>query len=79
MSPHQTFTRIRLQSASELRTRNNGEVRVANPAMETSFSAEAAEAVLEYRFDAHTGEHVIRLVSPAVRTTPEKGAGSRRR
>ena len=79
MSPHQTYTRIPLQTGSELRIRNTGELNVANPTMETAFSADAAEALLEYRFDAHTGEHVIRLVSPAVCKVPQKSRGSRGR
>lgn len=66
MSPHQTYTRIPLQTGSELRIRSNGEVSVDNPTLETGMTSAAAEAVLEYRFDAHTGEHVIRLVQPAV-------------
>ena len=36
MSPHQTFTRIPLQVNSELRIRNNGEVSVSNPTIETA-------------------------------------------
>ena len=72
MSPHQTYTRIPLQTGSELRIRNNGEISVGNPAIEAAYSADTADAVLEYRFDAHTGEHVIRLVEPAVCRTPSK-------
>jgi hypothetical protein len=64
MSPHQTFTRIPLQVGSELRIRNNGEVHVSNPTVETAPSLEAADAVLDYRFDSQTGEHVLRLVRP---------------
>lgn len=64
MSPHQTFTRIPLQVGSELRIRNNGEVNVSNPTIESAPSLEAADAVLDYRFDAQTGEHVLRLVRP---------------
>jgi hypothetical protein len=64
MSPHQTFTRIPLQVHSELRIRNNGEVSVSNPTVETAPALEAADAVIDYRFDAQTGEHVLRLVEP---------------
>ena len=64
MSPHQTFTRIPLRVNSELRIRNNGEVSVSNPTIETAPALEAADAVLDYRFDAQTGEHVLRLVEP---------------
>lgn len=66
MSPHQTYTRIPLQTGGELRIRNNGEISVGNPAVEAALNANTADAVLEYRFDAHTGEHVIRLVEPTV-------------
>jgi hypothetical protein len=64
MSPHQTFTRIPLQVHSELRIRNNGEVSVSNPTIEAAPALEAADAVIDYRFDAQTGEHVLRLVEP---------------
>ena len=66
MSPHQTFTRIPLQTGNELRIRNSGEITVGNPTLETGLTADSADALLEYRFDSHTGEHVIRLVEPLV-------------
>jgi len=66
MSPHQNFTRIPLQVGSELRIRNNGEVSVSNPQIEAAPAQDAADAVLDYRFDAQTGEHVLRLLKPAV-------------
>ncbi len=65
MSPHQSFTRIPLQVGSELRIRNNGELSVSNPTVETAPAPDAADAVLDYRFDANTGEHVLRLRRPA--------------
>jgi hypothetical protein len=64
MSPHQSFTRIPLQVGSELRVRNDGEISVSNPTIEAAPALEAADAALDYRFDAQTGEHVIRLVEP---------------
>jgi hypothetical protein len=64
MSPHQTFTRIPLQVGSELRIRNNGDVSVSNPTIEAAPALEAADAVVDYRFDPQTGEHVLRLVEP---------------
>lgn len=67
MSPHQSFTRIPLQVGSELRIRNTGEVSVSNPTVEAAPSLEAADAVLDYRYDPQTGEHVLRLIEPAVR------------
>jgi hypothetical protein len=64
MSPHQTFSRIPLQLGSELRIRNTGEISVSNPSLEAAPALDAADAVLDYRFDPQTGEHVIRLVEP---------------
>ena len=64
MSPHQTFTRIPLQVGSELRIRNSGDLSVSNPTIEAAPALEAADAVLDYRFDPQTGEHVLRLVEP---------------
>lgn len=64
MSPHQTFTRIPLQVGSELRIRNSGELNVSNPTVQAAPSLDAADAVLDYRFDPQTGEHVLRLIRP---------------
>lgn len=72
MSPHQSFTRIPLQTGSELRIRNNGEVNVSNPSLETALTEDAADAVLDYRFDPQTGEHVLRLRAPLVCQTPDR-------
>ncbi len=69
MSPHQTFTRIPLQVGSELRIRNNGEVSVSNPTVEAAPALDAADAVLDYRFDPETGEHVLRLSGPVASPT----------
>ena len=67
MSPHPTYTRIPMQVGSELRIRNTGELSVVNRTVEGGVSLEAADAVLDYRFDANTGEHVIRLTGPTSR------------
>jgi hypothetical protein len=75
MSPHQTFTRIPLQVGSELRIRNNGELSVSNPQIEGAPAQDAADAILDYRFDAQTGEHVLRLLRPAA---PNEETRSRR-
>jgi hypothetical protein len=71
MSPHQSFTRIPLQVGSELRIRNTGEVSVSNPTVEAAPAADAADAILDYRFDPQSGEHVLRLVQPT-HVTPRK-------
>jgi len=74
MSPHTTFTRIPLQVGSELRIRNNGEVSVDNPTIEAAPALDAADAVLDYRFDPQTNEDVIRLVEPvALRGGKDRG------
>jgi len=67
MSPHRTFARIPLQVGSELRIRKNGEISVSNPTIEAEPALDAADAVVDYQFDAETGEHVIRLVNPLSR------------
>jgi hypothetical protein len=69
MSPHQSFTRIPLQVGSELRIRNTGEICVSNPTVESGLGQEDADAILDYRFDAQTAEHVLRLMRPTSRHT----------
>ena len=59
-----TQTRIPLQVGSELRFKRTGEIAISNPTLELAPSDVAADAVLSHRFDAHTGEHVIRLEEP---------------
>jgi len=75
MSPHQSFTRIPLQVGSELRIRNTGEISVSNPTLEAGPGQNDADAIIDYRFDAHTAEHVLRMVRPPART--EKRRSSR--
>jgi hypothetical protein len=55
---------IALQVGSELRITKNGEIVVDNPETELAQRPEAADAVLDYRFDARTGEHILRLIDP---------------
>ena len=74
MSPHQGFARIPLPVGSELRIRNSGEVSVSNPAIETALRPDAAGAVLDYRFDPYSGEHVIRL---AAQPAPARRKGAK--
>lgn len=64
MGPQPNFTRIPLQVGSELRIKNSGEVRLANPTVTLEPALDAADAVLDYRFDEQAGEHVLRLVEP---------------
>lgn len=85
MSPHTTYTRIPLQVGSELRIRNNGELRVSNPTLEIMGDdqgrpldlATGADAAIDYRFDPQTSEHVIRLLSPV--SLPTSNRSARRR
>ena len=64
MSPHQSFARIPLQVGSELRIHKTGEISVSNPTVETAPSQDAADAILDYRFDPQSGEHILRLIKP---------------
>ncbi len=64
MTPQQSFARIPMQVGSELRIRNSGEITVSNPTIEAAPALDAADAVLDYRFDVETGEHVLRLLEP---------------
>ena len=56
--------KIVLQVGAELRIRNNGDVTMDNPELELAADDRAADAVLLYRFDEDTREHVLRLVEP---------------
>lgn len=57
-------TKIVLQVGEELRIRNNGNIVVDNPELELDREERAADAVLLYRFDAQSGEHILRLLDP---------------
>lgn len=57
-------TRIVLQVGSELRIKNNGDFVIDNPELELAADNRAADAVLMYRLDPQTGEHILRLVDP---------------
>lgn len=69
MAAPQGFTRIPLQVGSELRITNQGEVKVSNPTIELEPAEDAADAVLDYRFEPSTGEHVLRLREPTALKT----------
>jgi hypothetical protein len=56
--------KIVLQVGTELRVTNKGEVILSNPELELARDDRAADAVLMYRFNAGSGEHVFRLVEP---------------
>ncbi len=68
MSPRpENFTRIPLQVGSELRISNRGELIINNPTVEAEPALDVASAVLDYRFDEKTGEHILRLIEPTRR------------
>jgi hypothetical protein len=64
MASNSNETKISLQVGSELRIKNNGDVVIDNPELELAADDRAADAVLVYRFDAKSGEHVLRLLEP---------------
>ena len=64
MKANEKGTRIVLQVGSELRIKNNGDLVIDNPELELAGDDRAADAVLLYRFDAHEGVHVLRLLDP---------------
>lgn len=57
-------TRIPMQIHTELRIKKTGEIAVSNPSVGFGPNDLAASAVVSYRFDETTGEHVIRLEEP---------------
>jgi len=64
MTNNQDGIRIPLQVGSELRLKNSGEIIVSNPELELAIPTTGADAVLYYRFDRESGEHIIRLLDP---------------
>jgi hypothetical protein len=57
-------TRIPLQVHSEVRIKKTGDIAVSNPSVGLGPNDLAASAVISYRFDEATAEHVIRLEEP---------------
>jgi quinol monooxygenase YgiN len=55
---------IVMQVGSELRIKNTGEIVIDNPELELANQPSAADAVLSYKFDRNTKEHVLRLLDP---------------
>lgn len=56
--------RIPMQVGSEFRIKSTGDLVMDNPEIELAADRKAADAVLSYRFDRATGEHVLRLLDP---------------
>jgi hypothetical protein len=55
---------IPMQVGSEFRIKSTGDLVMDNPEIELAGDRRAADAVLSYRFDRATGEHVLRLLDP---------------
>ena len=68
---------IPMQVGTELRIRNNGDIILDNPELELAGDTAAADAVLSYRFDAESGEHILRLLEPVAERNlrPRRKAG----
>lgn len=58
------MTRIPMQVHTELHIRKGGEISVSNPSIGLGPNDLAASAVISYRFDPATGDHIIRLEEP---------------
>jgi len=70
-------TRIVLHVGSELRIKNNGDIIIDNPELELASDDRAADAVLIYRLDPQSGEHVLRLVDPVAQRRVAAGQRGR--
>ena len=62
--PEVMWIRIALQAGGELRIRNDGNLTFGNPQLELAGDASMADAVLLYRFDRRSGEHILHLLDP---------------
>ena len=64
MSPKPNEITIPMQVGTELRIKADGTIAVTNPTIELEPSDAVADAVLQYRCEKGTGEHVLRLIKP---------------
>ncbi len=64
MKTEESGMRVPLQVGSELRIKKDGGLILDNPELELAERISAADAVLSYRYDAKTGEHILRLLEP---------------
>jgi len=64
MAENRAEMRIPMQVGTEFRIRSNGDIILDNPELELAPDPAAADAVLSYRFDAASGEHILRLLEP---------------
>ncbi len=73
MAGNQPEMRIPMQVGTEFRIRKNGDIVLDNPEIELAADTAAADAVLSYRFDPETGEHVLRLLDPVAERSLRPG------
>jgi len=64
MAERRTEVTISMQAETEFRIRNNGDIVLGNPELVLAGDTTPADAVLSYRFDAESGEHILRLLKP---------------
>jgi hypothetical protein len=64
MAENRREMRIPMQVGTEFRIRKNGDIVLDNPELELAADTAAADAVLSYRFDAESGDHILRLLEP---------------
>jgi hypothetical protein len=62
--PENREVRIPMQVGTEFRIQKNGDIILDNPELELAADTAAADAVLSYRFDPKSGEHIVRLLEP---------------
>jgi hypothetical protein len=80
MAENKAEMRIPMQVGTEFRIRKNGDIIVDNPELELAEDTAAADAVLSYRFDPESGEHILRLLDPVAERAlrpGRKAAGQR--
>jgi len=77
MAESRAEVRIAMQVGTEFRIRNNGDIILDNPELELAADPAAADAVLSYRFDSESGEHILRLLEPVAERAlrPKRKAG----
>lgn len=74
--PEKPEIRIPMQVGTEFRIRSNGDIILDNPELELAGDPAAADAVLLYRFNPDSGEHILRLLDPvAERSLRPRKAG----
>ena len=73
MAENRAEMRIPIQVGTEFRIRNNGDIILDNPELELAADTGAADAVLSYRFDPESGDHVLRLLEPVAERSLRPG------